>query len=314
MKKRSALKVLCFFTGAAIACNSFLSLLNNKSLKSTNTIDNFDIEIGASIPIVDWMVPQGLTMYEDYYLVSEYDYLHKDYSCVYTLNFEGNIINECDLNIRSHVGGISYDVANDLLWVSSNYGCVNAYSIDDIINNCSAVPLYENIFVGDGLSNYKKPWLNSVSYLNVDDKYLYVGNFSYFNGFIKKYSLLMDSITKVITLKLDSVIMVPNKVQGFTFLELDNDKYIVFSRSYGENSPSLLQFSLFDDSISDYSKLTDEDFVLEMPPMMEQIYYNGNEDLYAVFESAAKPYADKVDSPVDSICNIDVIKLIKQRK
>lgn len=271
-------------------------------------IVNTDLEI----PLDDNMIPQGITLYNDYILTTSYNYNKQENSCVYVLSKNGELINTCELPNKAHVGGIAYDKVNDLVWICGVNGCIDAYKPYFLLRMKEAYPMYANLDVGDGLPNYKNFFLNSVSYLAVDGNDIYVGSFSLKgSGLVKKYTIGIDEETMTLTLKFKKEFKVPKKVQGLTFYEKDDQKYIIFSRSYGKYTPSVLQIFKYDDEISSYDNSLPS-VSYEAPTMMEQI--TCDQDLiYSIFESGADYYKDGLDK-ISNIHVLDSETLVRRLK
>lgn len=264
------------------------------------------------IPIENSMVPQGITLLDDYVLTTSYDYTNEQNSIVYVLNRQGELLHTCHLYNHAHVGGIAYDKEHDLVWICGTNGCIDAYATSSILNKKIATPTYSQLDVGNGLPNYKNPFANSVSYLTLYNNELFVGNFSLTGpGNVKRYGISIDPETKVLTLSFHGSFQVPTKVQGLTFYEKGEDTYILLSRSYGKYFPSVLQIFNYDENISSYNEELPS-ISYELPSMLEQVTAEGNA-LYTIFESAAKPYENALD-PVKNICVLNNDDLVKRLK
>lgn len=324
MISKRKLTIISIITGAAISLNSFTLNLGSASALSIlydlgyedisatefSSYSEYLVDSMITIPCFDNMVPQGLTKVGDYYLISSYDFARIDNSCVYVLNQNNEMVNICDIGNKAHVGGIAYDSVNSLLWVTGEFGNINAYDINEILNNKAATPIYCDVDVGSGLKNYQNIFVNSVSYLTIFENKLYVGNFS-LNGLgkVKEYSFNLDD--ENMPLKLEHSFNVPDKVQGVSFYTYGDEKFIIFSRSYGNNVPSLLQIFKYDENIKDYSDGNLESVVVRMPSMIEQIYYEDT-SLYAVYESAAKPYESHNIENKETIDKLNIEEAVKR--
>ncbi len=313
-----------------IARNGYVSTIYNINSSSivddfetdklfNNSIDNerllfkypafFSRSIDSDIttPVYDEMVPQGLTVMGDYILTTSYDHSKEKNSTVYVLDKTGNMINECMLDIKSHVGGIAYDKKNKLVWIPSNSGLLNAYRANDFLVNQEVNAIYKDLNVGNELLDYQNPLKRSVAYLTIKDDDLYVGSFSLSRfGVVKKYSINVDGETNVISLRFEKKFNVPTRVQGLSFYSKDDKDYILFSRSFGRTRPSLLQICSYDENIVDYNNC--ESVSYEAPAMMEQISIEDGR-LYAIFESSAKSYRGCNDE-LDEICVMNTDELI----
>ena len=255
-------------------------------------------------------VPQGIALVGDYVLTSNFDYYKDKNSMICVIDKDGKLVHKCILDHDAHVGGIAYDEVNGLLFVTGYSGYILAYDIEDILHKDKVTAKYSNINVGDGLSNYVYPWVNSASFISIHDNELLVGNFSLRNtGKVKryKYSIVEDELK----LEYVSSFKIPDMVQGITFYKKDDKEYIIFSRSYGRDCPSVMQIFRYSEDIKNYG---DEKLVsssLRLEPMLEQITSRDN-NIYALYESNARPYTVNQDTEFDSIPVIDADSLVKK--
>jgi len=232
-------------------------------------------------------VPQGLTFDDQYIYVSFYEYHGEFNSVILTMDNYGHFINICTLKNNAHVGGISYDKNNDLIWVASKNGMVDAYKKASIVNDATGRTYYQDLYLGEGLPNYVNPFSTAVSFLTVKDNELFVGNFSLFNkGRIKRYSISVDP-DKTVRLKLQGTSEIPNKVQGISFYEKEGQDYLLLSRSFGKKDNSILQIYKYNPEIKDYTK--EESTSYEFPEMVEETFVK-DDYLYSLYESNANPY------------------------
>lgn len=269
-----------------VSYNTVNYLDDNQLLKKGNNSLNSSIIDNINYELDYMMVPQGITLYNDYILVSAYDYLDARNSIILVLNNNGELINKCELDTNAHVGGIAYDNFNNILWVSNIGGTLNGFRINNIINNSSAKSLYRDILLGDDLINYRGS--KSISYLTFYNNKLYVGNFvNRGSGKLKEYTLERKGST--ITFNNTNIFKVPTYVQGVTFYNSNNNDYILFSRSSGSNVPSLIQIYKFDPNCKSYDENDNKCISYEATNMLEQISIN-NGKLYSVYENAATPY------------------------
>jgi len=272
-----------------------------------NIFDN-----SLKLPIEEEMVPQGITKMNEYILLSFYDNTSKHNSCIYTLDKEGKKINRCFLDSKAHVGSVAYDKNNDLVWIPGPSGKLNAYLASDFLEKENTTPIYSNADIGVNLPNYMKPWNNSISYLCIFHNNLYVGNFSLFkNGLVKQYNINNTS-NKEITLTYIREFKVPTKVQGLTFYETKDKNYILFSRSFGEFTPSIIQIFPYNIEIDDYTKQELPSISYPAPSMIEQITTE-EDKLYLIFESFSTKFKYCQDKTND-IYILDNKKLIKNLK
>lgn len=321
MENKRRKKLIALLTGVSIIGSSYSACLIGQrfsiekyymvKMKNISISKNFYtysdtlIDTNTKIPYPKEMVPQGLALCGDYYLISYYDSSYLNNSKIITINKNGDVINSVSLANKAHTGGICYDSENKWLWVSGEKGCIDIYDIEDIIKNEEATPLYNDIYVGDDLPNYKNLFENSVSYLTIFKGKLYVGSFSLLGeGMVKEYQIDKANLTLI------REFSVPTKVQGLSFYSKNDNDYILFSRSYS-NVPSLIQIFKYDESISDY--FNNNDYVYYVAPaMLEQITLS-EDNLYAIYESAADLYRKKNKIIHDEVCVSDCEKVINSR-
>lgn len=318
MKKNNRLTILSLITSAVILTSTVPVDTTTNSYVSSYydvLIDDITSEyelIDEDINVVpeDNYVPQGIALVDDYILTSSFDYYKEKMSVICVYDKHSNLVNECLLDHDAHVGGIAFDKDNGLLWVTTFYGKISAYDIQDVFTKKSVEPIYKDLDVGDKLPNYIYPWVNSASFMTIYNNVLYVGNFSLrSDGRIKKY--IIDSSGSKINLKYDGYFKIPNMVQGVTFCMKDDKEYIMFSRSYGRDCPSILQIFRYDNDTTDYKDDKLVSVSLKLSPMLEQITCSDG-DIYALYESNAKPYVLHQDKGFDSIPVIDSSELIKK--
>lgn len=318
MKKFNKLTILSILTSTVILTSSVpVDKTTNSYISSYYDVllDDITSEYVLVDESVNYVpqnnyVPQGISLVGDYVLTSNFDYYKDKNSVICVIDKNGKLVHKCILDHDAHVGGIAYDEINGLLFVTGYSGYVLAYDIDDILHEDKVIAKYKNINVGDGLSNYVYPWINSASFISIHDNELLVGNFSLRNtGKVKryKYSIVEDEIQ----LEYVSSFEIPDMVQGITFYKKDNKEYIIFSRSYGRDCPSVMQIFRYSEDIKNYR---DEKLVsssLRLEPMLEQITSRDN-NIYALFESNARPYTVNQDTEFDSIPVIDADSLVKK--
>ena len=111
-------------------------------------------------------------------------------------------------------------------------------------------------------------------------------------------------------LLLERSFLVPDKVQGISFYVYNDERYIIFSQSYGNNIPSLLQIFKYDGEITNYRDESLLSVVVKISSMVEQIYTEEGL-LYAVYESAARPYYGHNVEKKETIDEVDIEKAIK---
>lgn len=299
-----SVNVLYEVTGATVVSDN--EVLNNyPSLNFTLVDDSLELYQNGNL------VVQGITMSDDFVMTSSYDADGIDNSVVVTMDKEsGNLVNVCELDNDAHVGGIAYDDANGLVWVTGKCGEVNAYDYDDVTKFYQVNAKYAKLDVGKGLKNYKYPWANSAAFLCVDNGDLYVGSFQVRGtGLVKKYKVEIDKVSRRLSLVYDTEFAIPSKVQGMTFYRNGDNTYLLFSRSFGRQRSSIIQIFKYDEQIDDYSRNVPYVYY-KAPTMLEQITVD-DDNLYTVYESAATLYSDGKEQ-IDTICVFDLPKLTRR--
>lgn len=257
------------------------------------------------LPIADDMVPQGITLMGDYILITSYDNLGKRNSIVHVLDKKGNLVNKVTLDNKSHVGGISYDKENNLIWLPDDDGVLLAYESEEFINKKNVKYKYKFNNVSDELKDFLNKDRKLIAFLTIDDGYIYIGNFSKDNkSIVKKYEIINNG--EEILLKYMNKFKVPAKTQSITFKNIGNKKYMLTSNSYTRRKSSYIKVFEYKEEISDYEK---EIKSIELPPMLEQIVVDDN-NLYIIFESNAKKYSNCLEK-IGYICVLDLYKIIK---
>ncbi len=263
------------------------------------------IQADMKIPIVGNMVPQGITLMDEYVLISAYDSEEKHNSLVYVLDDYGNIINEVNLGNKSHVGGLAYDKNNNLLWIPDDNGILNAYVASDFIDKAKVKYKYRFVNVGKDLKDFMDEEKKLIAFVTMDDEYIYLGNFSKDSeSIVKKYRV----INKGDKIKLNYInsFMVPAKTQSITFFSKGLKKYMITSNSYQRRKSSYIKVFEYRDMQTRYNK---ELASIELPPMLEQIAVSNN-SVYSIFESKAKKY-NNCPEKVEFICVLDIYKFLE---
>lgn len=258
------------------------------------------------IPIFDDMIPQGITLMEEYTLITAYDNSEKQNSKCYVINAKGEIINIVTLETSSHVGGIAYDEENDLIWITGKRGTVVAYEAKDFLEKKDVLPKYTFDNLKEGLNYYKDSKRHHVAYLTIDDGYLYIGNFLIsHNCTIKKYKIknTVDGISTIYV----GEFKVPPQIQGLTFYTQNDTKYMLLSSSFGRNNPSYLHIYEYSQEMKSYTDAQLQKKVYKFPPMLEQTAIK-NGQLIPLFESNAKKY-HQCEEKIEDICTLDINKL-----
>ncbi|MDE7286155.1 MAG: phosphatase PAP2 family protein [Lachnospiraceae bacterium] len=260
-------------------------------------IENFESAIpmpglyGADIPAgCEDMVVQGLTQAGNRLIVSAYSYSGEQNSILYLISLSGELQKIVDLGFKAHTGGIAYDEAHDLLWVTGPEGKVYAVSWSAVLSGTYQGEI--QVSFDAGLVNHNGTKV--ASFLTLAEGELFVG--SYVNGaegVLNRYDL-----SDVQNPKLASAVAIPERIQGITFKRDvgTGEQYMFLSQSYQTEDSHLLKF-LYDDQISVYTEPT-EAYLL--PEGSEQIQATAR-GMYILFESAARPYRETARIPNDQI-------------
>ena len=289
--------------------NKFNNVIDDNIINLSNDyplfINNL-INANIKMPIIDNMIPQGLAVTSDNYIVTYYDELQEKSSLVDLLDFEGKIINEKKLNNKSHVGGVAYDSKRELVWIPGENGILNVYNYNDFFNNVELIPQYIFTNLSDDLINYKNNNEKEISFLTINEDKLFIGNFSLKNsGKIKEYQINdNNSNIKLTFIKEYSSL---NYIQGMTFYNINDKQYLILSHSYGRNNNSKICIYEFDENKNSISEMTNIKKVI-LPPLLEQISIKDNY-LYLIFESGSKKYQNNLII-ISEICVININRLI----
>lgn len=258
------------------------------------------------IPILESLVPQGITMMGKNILISAYDFNMAKSSVIFVLNESGNVLNIISLNNKSHVGSIYYDEKREFLWIPDDNGILNVYEAKDFLSKKNLNPIYQFKNISTGLLNYLDKKKNEIAYFTIYNDMLYIGSFSnHGKGKIKKYQIIESEEGLQLIFKKDY--LSPILVQGMTFYNYNNEDYLILSSSYGQKNDSHLEIYQFVDSKKDITKMPRQK--LTLPPMVEQITIF-NDSLYILFESSASNYSDTL-TKIEYICELNIEDLIR---
>ena len=289
-------RIQIFATVALLTISSYN--ISNKIIDNHQEFDNSIITEQNIDDLSDYVL-QGLCKVEDKYLLTAYDYNHENNSIIYVLDEDLKHYKIKELDTTSHVGGITYDPNNELVWITDIDGTVSAYSKEEVLGyKYNIESKYKNIYVGDELDSFFG--VCSAAYITYNDNKLYIGNFNTKgNTIIKEYDLLYNGMidkTKYKKIKISSFI------QGIAFYEKDDKKYLIVSTSYGRYFRSKLQ--IFD--AKTLEKIKD----INTKEMMEEVIID-DDKLVTLYESNAKIYSDN-NKEADIIIS-DINKLLTKK-
>lgn len=247
---------------------------------------------------LDNEVPQGLCIIRNKVYITCYKIDHTT-SSVIEYNFDGKRTNTFDLKNHAHVGGISYDKRNNVVFICDTKGRVSVYNF----KNFEKIDSFEvSNNPGSRLIERNYP---VCSYLKCHNDKLYVGSFNRLKkGIIKVYYIEKDQGR--IKLRYKNEFIVPTKIQGLTFY----NNYLILSKSYGRNLSSNILVYEYDETLEKY---TDKLLKFSLPPMLEQIDMY-DEDLVLLFESSSLKYKYSCNYVIDSLVSLDLKKIINNCK
>ncbi len=218
-----------------------ISFRKNTSKLNVNYLDGFDYA-----ELTKYFVPQGYTLTNSSILISLYNKDKNYNSRIVIIDPINNNIKNIILDNKDHVGGISLDLNNNILFVTSSNGKISTYDLS-IINN----ELINNdyLFIRDYMSihNSIENNTNSISSICINNDKLYTTTYGE-KCLLKEYSYeVVDNEIKhklISSKELDTPC-----VQGIAFY---NDYLVLSSSAY-----------LFDNGIKIPSKITIYDNNLE---------------------------------------------------
>ena len=124
--------------------NLLIENFNNTSL-GILTFTYYEIQDYNEANGTDFRI-QGYTMAGNYYLITAYDKTKSNDSRIYVYDKNGKNIGYISLkdssDKNSHVGGITYDSKNNILFITGKAGVVNSYDFDAIISTLNMTSDY----------------------------------------------------------------------------------------------------------------------------------------------------------------------------
>lgn len=265
------------------------------------------------------MDPQGITLTEDYLLLSAYSHDKQHNSVIYVMDRKTHqFIKTVVLEGNPHVGGIAYDSKHQNIWVCSitkdKKAAVAAFTLEeleayDFNKQKQPIKYSQNV----ALDNIKR-----ASYIAYYDDKLYIGYFSKeHEGGLDEYDIDAEGTlikelkhrtlltTKDDLLRPEYFTKVGHGIQGITFYK----NWMLLSQSYGMRDSEILVFDINQKE----RKYLDKDTVLRIkaPPYLEQITVEGDK-LYTIFESATERFRKLPEiTKVDRVIQFDINQLTK---
>lgn len=276
-------------------------------LNGTQTLNDVD-----EVEMCDQMTPQGVTVADDYIMISAYCHEHKHDSVIYVLNKDDHsYVKTIVLDGKPHAGGIAYDSLNRTLWIATKdekehrggASYIKLSNIDAYDFTKDKAPLKYDYSI-------EIPQLKDDSFMTYYDSQLYCGYFTKDEGSVKTYIFDIDPQTG----KIDTTKRHVAKAYGFDQIG-DNcqgiaidDNSIYLSASDGPKMNSTL--SIF--KKGEHSLLNSQaEKVITLPPRLEQIYPTGNGGLLTLYESAANHYRDEGSVDIDRVLTMNISDLLK---
>lgn len=287
------------------------------------------------------MIPQGLCVTDTYIFITAYEIEHQK-SALYILDKKnGSYITMVGFSGKKiHAGGVAFNKTTQDLWVCGPLWVYNGKFVPTLIQIKQNTILSKpegTLMTTNDYNLYYLPTIKETSYISIADNRLHIGQFHdsqaepyshnepifYTTSLQQNGTPLLDNNTyNKPCIRLLYQTRTPNDVQGMTFFQLNTQKYIVFSHSYGRTSEgtntdrgskiSIYKFSSYYDDFSTDTYLYKK---IAMPVMIEQICFEsiGNTSLYTIFESASNFYTnDAKNLPsnyIDRVITIDFMKL-----
>ena len=248
------------------------------------------------------MTPQGLAVSEDYLFISAYCSQQEHHSQLYIIErTSGRHLKTVVLPKRPHVGGLVFDRATQMLWLTitgKGMGRVACVSLQALLEDETNQPIaYQQVIELAGITHS--------SYLAADGGELVSGTFALKQGgVVANYplSVLSDSGRKAPPrIKPRKRRVTTTKVQSIAF----TTEYMLLARSFGPGSAELWVFS------KDATVLTRKHALrrIKFPHYLEQIVVEKGQ-LYCLFESGAWAYRQKGGS-IDEVVVLDLATLLQ---
>lgn len=201
----------------------------------------------------DGFIVQGLCITENYYLLSSYykkkDDGIKEKSRIYFYNKQTLV---CDgyvvLDNYSHVGGITYDNINDVLFVTGSYGKINAYKYSGIVKCLNGI---DNVLMNKIDSDKLDISLcldNNVSAATIYyfNSCLYVATCSEKGSLVRYEIEYLSDYNRIIVNNVFIYKDLPACIQGLVVFLYKDEEFFLISQSYGRLRSCIKLFS-FDD-------------------------------------------------------------------
>lgn len=271
--------IVCFsLVTSTVRLNGNVKLLKNYCIDYSLEDDDFYDIPGLQTDYV----PQGICLLKNknytYRLITAYDCTNRENSCLYVITNHGEHIKTLFFNnsVGVHVGGVTSDASGSYVYVcDSKNNIIRIYDSNSIHISTNDQLLEEVI---------SYPIENVPSFISYDffNDSILVGSFSLQNNSkLVEYSLNFEKLNEI---------SIPKQIQGITRLSTGE---FVLSQSYGSNNDSYLLIGNIDNK---EFKCTSK---IKLPPCLEEIYSTDNDNIFLLFESAAKRFKSK--NPIDKV-------------
>ena len=184
----------------------------------------------------DGFIVQGFCISDIFYLVSAYYHIcnNKKNSRIYFYKKDtGEELGYVVLNDNAHVGGISFDDKNRIVFVTGKKGKINAYTYDSLIKSLDGNYLKEIDCSEVDISNDLCGNVSAAT-LNYYDNSLYVCTCSC-SGSLIKYDIKYDADNNKIKVLFNYVYRCfPSCIQGIVSFNYQGKIYFVISQSYSK--------------------------------------------------------------------------------
>lgn len=244
------------------------------------------------------LIPQGLCITEDYYLITAYVDVPDCLGALMVYDkHSGEHLLSLALDSNSHLGGVAYDGNN--IWIcNSNENTIERLCYD-ILKFMIFFQRGEMVDVRNMMEVYPVSCIPSgITYY--DGRLWIVTHNVWMNSHMLEYQYNRENNELIWWNKYN----IPSQVQGVAF---DETGEVYFSISYGRrNSSFIKKYSSLTALNNNLNHCTEE---IEMPPCSEQLWID-NGKMYVLFESASTKYKEGTDGLGQSLCPLDKILVI----
>lgn len=273
-------------------------------LKSTRTITESTIQ---DVDICTSMTPQGVAVTEDYVLISAYCQTKEHNSVLYVVDKETKeFIKEVVLPDKSHVGSVTYDSLNKVIWIccyeeDTKVAFVCSFTLEEMENYS-----FDDAYLPIKYSNQVP--INTqkrASFMNYDNGYLYIGYFESnlkSSSTIQKFKINSDGTLETYENEMaqiyddepdqyalpTSLFYISGNAQGMAI----DDDMIFITYSHGSvNDSTFKMFQYIEDDDGNVDARDDAKVAsITLPVMAEDLFVTDDQMIYICFESGAYAY------------------------